>query len=100
MEEYRIRHYGDCLLPLVSDQTPLIGVRLTDWKMDDMSLTKYVGQILGVKLKSQKVGLMKILANYDPFNKEIWLMQLNPKKIMRFSLDDVEDILLLQTEEL
>ena len=97
MEEvYQIRHFGDCLESLgITDGTPLIGVRVTDWKKDDCNLLKYKGKAIGVKLANRDVGLMKILANYDVFSKELTLMQLNPKKSMRFSLSEIEDILVL-----
>ena len=37
-----------------------------------------------------------MLSNYDIFNKELWLMQLNPKVVKCIPLDIVEDILLVQ----
>lgn len=100
MEEvYKIRHFGDCLEPLgITDGTPLIGVRVTDWKEDDCNLLKYKGKVIGVKLANRNVGLMKILANYDVFSKELTLMQLNPTKAMRFSLSEIEDILVLEKD--
>lgn len=98
-EVYRIRHFGDCLEPLgITDDTPLIGVRVTDWKDDDCNLLKYIGKVIGVKLANRTVGLMKILANYDVFSKELVLMQLNPKKAMRFCLSEIEDILVLEKD--
>ena len=100
MEEvYKIRHFGDCLEPLdITDGTPLIGVRVTDWKENDCNLLKYKGKVIGVKLANRNVGLMKILANYDVFSKELTLMQLNPTKAMRFSLSEIEDILVLEKD--
>ena len=99
MEVFRIRHYGDCLEPLgITDGTPLIGMRVTDWKTDDCNLLKYQGKCVGIKLKGINKGLMKVLANYDILEKKLYLMQLKPQKIMCFGLDEIEDILILEKD--
>jgi hypothetical protein len=100
MEIYRIKHHGDCLAPLgITDKSKLIGIRLTDWQTDDIELLKYVGKIIAIKVANSKTGLMKVFANYDIMNKELWLMQLNPKITMHIPLAAVEDILLIQIDK-
>ena len=96
MEVYRLKHHGECLLPLgISDDTELLGYRLTGWRENDMKLSNYIGKIVAVKFSNNK-GLIKVLYNYDILNKELWLMQLNPKVVKCIPLNFVEDILLVQ----
>ena len=97
MEVYRLKHHGECLLPLgISDGTELFGYRLTGWRENDMELLDCIGKIVAVRFSNNKGGLIKVLSNYDIFNKELWLMQLNPQVVKCIPLDIVEDILLVQ----
>ncbi len=97
MEVYRLKHHGERLLPLgISDGTELFGYRLTGWRENDMELLDCIGKIVAVRFSNNKGGLIKVLSNYDIFNKELWLMQLNPKVVKCIPLDIVEDILLVQ----
>ena len=97
MEVYRLKHHGECLLPLgISDGTELFGYRLTGWRENDVKLLDCIGKIVAVKFSNSKGGLIKVLSNYDILNKELWLMQLNPKVVKLIPLDIVEDILLVQ----
>lgn len=97
MEVYKLKHHGECLLPLgIADDTELLGKRLTGWKENDIMLLDYIGKVIAIKFSNGKGGLIKILSNYDIMNKELWLMQLNPKAVKSIPLDIVEDILVVE----